>query len=104
MSDAQGGLSYAAAGVDIDAAATAMKGVAALVRSTATADTLSELGSMAQCLGAALRIALGLGALEPGQLHCRVGDEGHRREQDRSGHAQAQDRQLPPDERLQHGA
>ena len=45
MSDAGGGLSYAAAGVDIDAAATAMKGVAALVRSTATADTLSELGS-----------------------------------------------------------
>ena len=45
MSDAGGGLSYAAAGVDIDAAATAMKGVAALVRSTATPDTLSELGS-----------------------------------------------------------
>jgi phosphoribosylformylglycinamidine cyclo-ligase len=40
-----GGLSYAAAGVDIDAAATAMKGVAELVRSTATPDTLSELGS-----------------------------------------------------------
>jgi phosphoribosylformylglycinamidine cyclo-ligase len=40
-----GGLSYAAAGVDIDAAHRAMKGVAALVRSTATADTLSELGS-----------------------------------------------------------
>ena len=39
------GLSYAAAGVDIDAATEAMKGVAALVRSTATADTLSELGS-----------------------------------------------------------
>ena len=45
MSDGAGGLSYAAAGVDIDAAATAMKGVAALVRSTATPDTLSELGS-----------------------------------------------------------
>ncbi|HET7464476.1 MAG TPA: phosphoribosylformylglycinamidine cyclo-ligase [Longimicrobium sp.] len=45
MSEAPGGLSYAAAGVDIDAAATAMKGVAALVRSTATPDTLSELGS-----------------------------------------------------------
>ena len=45
MSDPAGGLSYAAAGVDIDAAATAMKGVAALVRSTATPDTLSELGS-----------------------------------------------------------
>jgi phosphoribosylformylglycinamidine cyclo-ligase len=41
----EGGLSYAAAGVDIDAAARAMKGVAALVRSTATTDTLSELGS-----------------------------------------------------------
>jgi phosphoribosylformylglycinamidine cyclo-ligase len=40
-----GGLSYRAAGVDIDAAAEAMKGVAALVRSTATPDTLSELGS-----------------------------------------------------------
>jgi phosphoribosylformylglycinamidine cyclo-ligase len=39
------GLSYAAAGVDIDAAHQAMKGVAALVRSTATPDTLSELGS-----------------------------------------------------------
>jgi phosphoribosylformylglycinamidine cyclo-ligase len=39
------GLSYAAAGVDIDAAATAMRGVAELVRSTATPDTLSELGS-----------------------------------------------------------
>jgi len=45
VSDPAGGLSYAAAGVDIDAAATAMKGVAALVRSTATPDTLSELGS-----------------------------------------------------------
>jgi phosphoribosylformylglycinamidine cyclo-ligase len=39
------GLSYAAAGVDIDAAHRAMKGVAEMVRSTATADTLSELGS-----------------------------------------------------------
>ncbi len=45
MSDAKPGLSYRAAGVDIDAAAHAMKGVAALVRSTATPDTLSELGS-----------------------------------------------------------
>ena len=45
MSDAEPGLSYRAAGVDIDAAARAMKGVAALVRSTATPDTLSELGS-----------------------------------------------------------
>ena len=45
MSEQPGGLSYAAAGVDIDAAHRAMKGVAALVRSTATPDTLSELGS-----------------------------------------------------------
>ena len=45
MSDTAAGLSYRAAGVDIDAAAHAMKGVAALVRSTATPDTLSELGS-----------------------------------------------------------
>lgn len=41
----QPGLSYAAAGVDIDAAHQAMKGVAAMVRSTVTPDTLSELGS-----------------------------------------------------------
>ncbi len=39
------GLSYRDAGVDIDAAHRAMKGVAALVRSTATPDTLSTLGS-----------------------------------------------------------
>lgn len=39
------GLSYRDAGVDIDAAHEAMKGVAALVRSTATPDTLSALGS-----------------------------------------------------------
>jgi len=45
VSEAGSGLSYAAAGVDIDAATRAMKGVAALVRSTATPDTLSELGS-----------------------------------------------------------
>jgi phosphoribosylformylglycinamidine cyclo-ligase len=45
VSDTAPGLSYRAAGVDIDAAAHAMKGVAALVRSTATPDTLSELGS-----------------------------------------------------------
>jgi phosphoribosylformylglycinamidine cyclo-ligase len=44
VSDAPG-LSYRDAGVDIDAAHVAMRGVAALVRSTATADTLSELGS-----------------------------------------------------------
>jgi phosphoribosylformylglycinamidine cyclo-ligase len=41
----EGGLSYRDAGVDIDAAHEAMKGVAALVRSTATPDTLSGLGS-----------------------------------------------------------
>jgi phosphoribosylformylglycinamidine cyclo-ligase len=45
VSEPPGGLSYAAAGVDIDAAARAMRGVAALVRSTATPDTLSELGA-----------------------------------------------------------
>jgi phosphoribosylformylglycinamidine cyclo-ligase len=45
VSERPPGLSYAAAGVDIDAAQHAMKGVAALVRSTATPDTLSELGS-----------------------------------------------------------
>ena len=45
MPDSPQGLSYRDAGVDIDAATRAMKGVAALVRSTATADTLSELGS-----------------------------------------------------------
>ena len=45
MSEQPAGLSYAAAGVDIDAAHQAMKGVAALVRSTATPDTLSALGS-----------------------------------------------------------
>jgi phosphoribosylformylglycinamidine cyclo-ligase len=39
------GLSYRDAGVDIEAAHEAMKGVAELVRSTATADTLSGLGS-----------------------------------------------------------
>jgi phosphoribosylformylglycinamidine cyclo-ligase len=39
------GLSYRDAGVDIDAAHRAMRGVAELVRSTATPDTLSELGS-----------------------------------------------------------
>ncbi|HLL47492.1 MAG TPA: phosphoribosylformylglycinamidine cyclo-ligase, partial [Longimicrobiaceae bacterium] len=43
MSEA--GLSYRDAGVDIDAAHRAMRGVAELVRSTATPDTLSELGS-----------------------------------------------------------
>ncbi|HEX2091064.1 MAG TPA: phosphoribosylformylglycinamidine cyclo-ligase, partial [Longimicrobiaceae bacterium] len=41
----ESGLSYRDAGVDIDAAQRAMRGVAELVRSTATPDTLSELGS-----------------------------------------------------------
>ena len=50
------GLSYRDAGVDIDAAHIAMKGVAALVRSTATADTLSELGSF----GGLYRVPRGL--------------------------------------------
>jgi phosphoribosylformylglycinamidine cyclo-ligase len=42
MSD---GLSYRDAGVDIDAAQRAMGGIAAMLRSTRTADTLSDLGS-----------------------------------------------------------
>jgi phosphoribosylformylglycinamidine cyclo-ligase len=50
------GLSYRDAGVDIDAAHRAMKGVAALVRSTATPDTLSELGSF----GGLYRVPRGL--------------------------------------------
>jgi phosphoribosylformylglycinamidine cyclo-ligase len=45
VSERPEGLSYAAAGVDIDAAQRAMRGVAELVRSTATPDTLSELGA-----------------------------------------------------------
>ncbi|HVG44944.1 MAG TPA: phosphoribosylformylglycinamidine cyclo-ligase [Longimicrobium sp.] len=52
----EGGLSYRDAGVDIDAAHVAMRGVAALVRSTATADTLSELGSF----GGLYRVPRGL--------------------------------------------
>ncbi len=39
------GLSYRDAGVDIDAAQRAMGGIAAMLRSTRTADTLSDLGS-----------------------------------------------------------
>jgi phosphoribosylformylglycinamidine cyclo-ligase len=54
MSEA--GLSYRDAGVDIDAAHVAMKGVAALVRSTATVDTPSELGSF----GGLYRVPRGL--------------------------------------------
>lgn len=41
----EGGLSYREAGVDIDAATRAMGGVAQLLRSTRTPDTLSDLGS-----------------------------------------------------------
>lgn len=40
-----GGLSYRQAGVDIDAADHAKRGISALLRSTATPDTLSELGA-----------------------------------------------------------
>jgi len=39
------GLSYRAAGVDIDAANAAMKGIRELLRSTRTADTISDLGT-----------------------------------------------------------
>ena len=39
------GLSYRDAGVDIDAAQRAMGGIAAMLRSTRTSDTLSDLGS-----------------------------------------------------------
>ena len=45
MQRSEGGLSYRDAGVDIDAASRAMRGISALVRSTATPDTLSELGA-----------------------------------------------------------
>src|SRR5688572_10486469 len=38
-------LSYRDAGVDIEAANVAMKGISSLLRSTRTADTLSDLGS-----------------------------------------------------------
>jgi phosphoribosylformylglycinamidine cyclo-ligase len=49
-------LSYRDAGVDIDAANQAMRGIAGLVRSTATADTLSGLGSF----GGLYRVPAGL--------------------------------------------
>jgi phosphoribosylformylglycinamidine cyclo-ligase len=45
MQVSEGGLSYRDAGVDIDAAGRAMRGIAGLLRSTATSDTLSEIGS-----------------------------------------------------------
>jgi phosphoribosylformylglycinamidine cyclo-ligase len=44
-SKSEGPLSYRDAGVDIDAATRAMRGIAEMVRSTATPDTLSGLGS-----------------------------------------------------------
>jgi phosphoribosylformylglycinamidine cyclo-ligase len=55
VSDAAG-LSYRDAGVDIDAAHRANRGIAALLRSTATADTLSELGAF----GGLYRVPTGL--------------------------------------------
>ncbi|CAN5854935.1 phosphoribosylformylglycinamidine cyclo-ligase [soil metagenome] len=45
MSAAERGLSYKEAGVDIDAATRAMRGIAEMVRSTTTPDTLSGPGS-----------------------------------------------------------
>ncbi|HEV2131093.1 MAG TPA: AIR synthase related protein, partial [Longimicrobiaceae bacterium] len=45
MSRSDSGLTYRESGVDIDAANRARRGIAALLGSTATADTLSELGS-----------------------------------------------------------
>ncbi len=45
MPQSEGRLSYRDAGVDIDAANAAKSGIAALLRSTATSDTLSELGA-----------------------------------------------------------
>jgi phosphoribosylformylglycinamidine cyclo-ligase len=45
MPTSEGPLSYREAGVDIDAASRAMRGIAEMVRSTATPDTLSGLGS-----------------------------------------------------------
>jgi phosphoribosylformylglycinamidine cyclo-ligase len=50
------GLSYRDAGVDIDAAHTAMSGVAEMLRSTRTPDTLSDLGSF----GGLYRVPSGL--------------------------------------------
>jgi len=49
-------LSYRDAGVDIDAASRAMRGISEMVRSTATPDTLSGLGSF----GGLFRIPAGL--------------------------------------------
>jgi phosphoribosylformylglycinamidine cyclo-ligase len=45
MSESRPGLSYRDAGVDIDAASRAMQGIAGMLKSTHTPDTLSELGS-----------------------------------------------------------
>jgi phosphoribosylformylglycinamidine cyclo-ligase len=50
------GLSYRDAGVDIDAATRAMGGISALLRSTRTPDTLSDLGSF----GGLYRVPRGL--------------------------------------------
>jgi phosphoribosylformylglycinamidine cyclo-ligase len=50
-----GGLSYRDSGVDIDAANRAMQGIGAMVRSTRTADTLSDIGSF----GGLYRVPLG---------------------------------------------
>ncbi|MEX2583519.1 MAG: phosphoribosylformylglycinamidine cyclo-ligase [Gemmatimonadota bacterium] len=52
----EGRLSYRDAGVDIDAANRAMGGIAALLRSTRTSDTLSDLGSF----GGLYRVPKGL--------------------------------------------
>jgi phosphoribosylformylglycinamidine cyclo-ligase len=51
-------LSYRDAGVDIDAATRAMRGISEMVRSTATPDTLSGLGSF----GGLYRVPAGLSA------------------------------------------
>ncbi|CAN5503895.1 phosphoribosylformylglycinamidine cyclo-ligase [soil metagenome] len=56
MSRSDSGLSYRESGVDIDAANRARRGIAALVSSTATADTLSKLGSF----GGLYRVPRGL--------------------------------------------
>lgn len=53
---AERGLSYRDAGVDIDAANQAKSGIAALLRSTRTSDTLSDLGSF----GGLYRVPAGL--------------------------------------------
>ncbi len=54
----ESGLSYRDAGVDIEAANEAMRGIAALVRSTRTPNVLSELGSF----GGLFRVPRGMDA------------------------------------------